>query len=105
MLGVDETDVARVRYGNAGDIEQWLVGSGDSRELLSADEAAREDVMLGLRLVRGVPAEQVQAAGETAVLESLAEQGLTELVDGRWRTTSRGWLLGNEVYGRVWARE
>jgi len=105
MLGDEATDVARVRYANAGDNEQWLIGAGDSRELLSADEVSREDVMLGLRLVRGVPAEKVASAGETAILESLAAQGLAELVDGRWRTTSRGWLLGNQVFGRVWAGE
>ena len=105
LLAVEARDVARVRYANAGDIEQWLVGRGDSTEMLSPDEVAREDVMLGLRLVRGVPAEQVEAAGLAAVLVSLDAGGLTELVDGRWRTTSRGWLLGNQVFGRVWAGE
>ena len=111
MLGMGREDAARVRYGNAPDIDQWLVGKGDTLETLTAEEAAREDVMLGLRLVRGVPAEQVEGAGLTAVLESLRTEGLTELSSPaaggvpRWRTTERGWLLGNEVFGRVWTGE
>jgi oxygen-independent coproporphyrinogen-3 oxidase len=61
--------------------------------------------MLGLRLVRGVPTELISAAGLVHVLDALAEDGLVELVDGRWGTTQRGWLLGNVVFGRVWAGE
>lgn len=76
-------------------------------ELLSAEEAGREDVMLGMRLTAGVPAEQISSAGLTAVLEGLESDGLVELsVDGdvapRWRVTVRGWLLGNRVFGRIW---
>ncbi|HEY5540199.1 MAG TPA: radical SAM family heme chaperone HemW [Coriobacteriia bacterium] len=98
-------DVARVRYANPGDIQRWFAGTPCEIELLSTDEAAREDVMLGLRLVRGVLASQVSAAGLDGVLRSLGADGLTELADGRWRTTQRGWLLGNVVFGRVWAGE
>ena len=111
MLDIEREGVARVRYGNARDIDEWLVGKGDTYETLSAEEAGREDVMLGLRLVRGVPAGQVEQAGLTGVLESLAGEGLTELVaptgggGPRWRTTERGWLLGNEVFGRIWGAE
>ncbi|HSK48594.1 MAG TPA: coproporphyrinogen-III oxidase family protein [Coriobacteriia bacterium] len=96
---------ARVRYGNAASVEEWLVGRGDSCEQLCATEAEREDVMLGLRLTSGVEVEQVRSAGLSDVLESLASEGLCELVDDRWRTTTRGWLLGNEVFGRVWSGE
>jgi oxygen-independent coproporphyrinogen-3 oxidase len=98
-------DVARVRYANPDSIDRWLTGAPAEIELLSASEAAREDVMLGLRLVRGVRAAQVSAAGLDSVLGSLSDDGLTELVDERWRTTERGWLLGNVVFGRVWAGE
>jgi oxygen-independent coproporphyrinogen-3 oxidase len=98
-------DVARVRYSNPGEIARWLTGAPCDIELLSAADAAREDVMLGLRLVRGVRAVQVSAAGLDEVLESLAADGLVELREGRWRTTQRGWLLGNVVFRRVWAGE
>lgn len=112
LLGSNDEPAARVRYANARDIEEWLVGKGDSAEPLTAEEAAREDVMLGMRLVRGVPWMQVQAAGLTSVLERLAGQGLVELVSDavsrpgpNWRTTQRGWLLGNVVFSSIWAGE
>jgi oxygen-independent coproporphyrinogen-3 oxidase len=98
----DVGDAARVRYGNAPGVDEWLTGHGDTLELLNAEEVAREDVMLGLRLTRGVPDGQVTGAGVTPVLEGLERDGLVEHVDGYWRTTQRGWLLGNEVFGRVW---
>jgi oxygen-independent coproporphyrinogen-3 oxidase len=111
MLDLGTEGVARVRYGNAPSIDDWLVGKGDTLETLTAEEVAREDVMLGLRLTRGVPVGQVQRARLSAVLESLATNGLTELVEPpgaggpRWRTTERGWLLGNQVFERVWSGE
>jgi oxygen-independent coproporphyrinogen-3 oxidase len=77
------------------------------RECLDAAEAAREDVMLGMRLTRGVSADRVDGAGLTAVMASLGAKGLVEsLRDAdnvqRWRTTDRGWLLGNEVFRALW---
>jgi oxygen-independent coproporphyrinogen-3 oxidase len=44
----------------------------------------------------------VRDAGLDDVLEGLAADGLVERAGGRWRTTRRGWLLGNVVFGRVW---
>jgi oxygen-independent coproporphyrinogen-3 oxidase len=99
------SDVARVRYGNAAAIDEWMVGRGDELELLTAIEAAREDAMLGLRLVRGITVDSAQRAGVTHVLHELADTGLVMEADGRWKTTRKGWLLGNEVSGRVWAGE
>ena len=59
--------------------------------------------MLGMRLVEGVPAAQVGARRAAPVtLQGLERDGLVELVGDRWRTTQRGWLLGNEVFGRIW---
>ena len=98
-------DVARVRYANPCSADRWLMAAPPEIELLTAAEAAREDVMLGMRLVRGVSASRVETAGLRSVLETLASDGLTELADGRWRTTQRGWLLGNEVFGRIWGAE
>lgn len=107
MLPPDAGDVARVRYGEARDVDAWLAGTSADVELLTLAEALREDVMLGLRLVRGVAVSLVERAGLARVLESLAEDGLVEREGSgetaRWRTTRRGWLLGNEVFGRVWS--
>jgi oxygen-independent coproporphyrinogen-3 oxidase len=101
------SDVARVRYANPASIEEYLANEAPQVEMLDEAQAAREDIMLGLRLTRGVDARQARAAGVERVLEQLAAQGLVEVHAHagvqRWRTTQRGWLLGNEVFGRVWA--
>ena len=82
----------------------------DEPEWLTCEEALREDAMLGLRLARGIDAGLAGSAGVETVLADLAASGLVELTRGageadRWRPTVRGWLLGNEVFGRVWAGE
>jgi len=76
-----------------------------SLEPLTDIEAVREDAMLGLRLSDGITEELAEKAGVVTVLESLAGRGLVEQVDGHWRTTRQGWLLGNEVFSAVWAGE
>lgn len=128
-LLADAPDDGRVRFTVNDSLEDFALGGWDRMpaefEVLTAAEAAREDVMLGLRLARGVSATAVRAAGLDAVLERLAADGLVERtgpgrepgVDGpyggaddagadadtaRWRTTERGWLLGNEVFAAVW---
>lgn len=109
VAGDVDADVARVRYANAAGLDEWLTLRGDSIETLTAEEAAREDAMLGMRLVRGVSAEHVTAAGLDGALASLVADGLAERVGegsaARWRTTRRGWLLGNEVFSRIWLAE
>ena len=96
----------RVRFTLPKDVERFVqegmaAGPGEA-EYLDEAEARREDVMLGLRLVEGVSAETVAAAGLEGVLADLADRGLVENAEGRWRTTEPGWLCGNEVFGAVW---
>lgn len=103
-----EASGGRVRFTLGRDLAAFVrdgLHAASEAEYLSPPEVAREDVMLGLRLVRGVAREQVEAAGAGAALERLAADGLVELADGAWRTTERGWLLGNEVFGAVWDSE
>ncbi|MEC4184077.1 radical SAM family heme chaperone HemW [Adlercreutzia sp. R21] len=88
---------------------------------LDARQMASEDLMLGMRMARGVSDEQVARAaavidGENgangtafssagsavlAAFDELASLGLAEHRDGRWRPTETGWLCGNELYGRL----
>lgn len=103
---------ARARFTRDASLAEYVrtpLAHPGEVDLLDASDAAREDVMLGLRLVDGVPAAQADAAGVTPVLERLAERGLVQLHGpdgrGRWRTTQRGWLLGNQVFADVWAGE
>jgi oxygen-independent coproporphyrinogen-3 oxidase len=101
---------ARARFTRESGLEQYLrtpLAQPKPLETLTAAEAAREDVMLGLRLAAGVAAHAVDSAGLTEVLAGLAVRGLVTLgEDGegveRWRTTQQGWLLGNQVFGAVW---
>lgn len=74
-----------------------------SLEPLSGEDAAREDAMLGMRMSDGISSELATRAGVGAVLESLAADGLVVFAEGRWSTTDRGWLLGNEVFERIWS--
>jgi oxygen-independent coproporphyrinogen-3 oxidase len=97
--------VQRLRYANLADTQRWLFGVDVETEWLAADAVLREDVMLGLRLARGVTERLADEAGVTGALESLERDGLVEHAGGRWRTTQRGWLLGNEVFERVWLAE
>jgi oxygen-independent coproporphyrinogen-3 oxidase len=71
------------------------------------DEAAREEIYLGLRLARGVPeermTEQVRRSQDSRLSEDYAawiESGVLAREAGRVRLTERGFLVSNEVMSR-----
>jgi oxygen-independent coproporphyrinogen-3 oxidase len=74
---------------------------------LGDDEAAREAVMVRLRLARGAPAGLVErcAAVAPAFAGRLAEfvaLGLARRSGERVRLTPRGWLVSNELLAALW---
>lgn len=79
-------------------------------ELMTAREAAAEDLMLAARTTYGIGRELQERAYEAigqepveATLEALCDRGLLELAtSGAYVSTEQGWLLGNEVYGALW---
>ena len=101
------------------------VQDGQVVDDLDARQMAAEDLMLGMRMARGVSDEQVARAAaviddaastaassgsmtpgsETgsvlAAFDELASLDLVKHADGRWRPTDAGWLCGNELYGRL----
>lgn len=82
------------------------IQDGQVTDDLDAGEMAAEDMMLGMRMSRGIPDDLVQRAAQllpktSETLDALAEQGLCEHVEGRWRPTERGWLCGNQLYGAL----
>jgi oxygen-independent coproporphyrinogen-3 oxidase len=84
--------------------------NGQVIEHLTSLQAAIEDLMLGMRMSRGVSAELVARVAQErpAILDTFSELealGLTRFQDGRYIPTKKAWLLGNEVYGRIWASE
>lgn len=67
-------------------------------EFLSEREAWAEDLMLGMRLTRGVKVAEVPPA----TVSELLGRGLVKLEEDRMAPTHDGWLLGNELYGILW---
>ena len=81
--------------------------NGEVIETLSLQEARLEDLMLGMRMSCGVSFESVIRAAEFVpkiadTFEELVAIGLVNYQEGRYRPTPRGWLLGNELYSRIW---
>ncbi|MCL2818334.1 MAG: radical SAM family heme chaperone HemW [Actinomycetia bacterium] len=79
--------------------EEWM-----ECETLTPSEAICEDIMLGMRLLKGVEEKKVQITGLDTVFEELVMSGLVTLDHDteRYVPTQRGWLLGNEVYSAIW---
>jgi oxygen-independent coproporphyrinogen-3 oxidase len=111
---VEEPRAPRARFTMNETLSDFVHGGWDRMpaelEWLELSEMIREDMMLGLRLTEGVAVERFVCARLHDVMVGLADKGLAERFrsgDGeeRWRTTDRGWLLGNEVFGAVWAGE
>ncbi|MBY4797970.1 coproporphyrinogen III oxidase family protein [Collinsella sp. AGMB00827] len=81
-----------------------------SVEMLAAREALAEDLMLGLRMTRGISAERIRRA-QTVIPKALLECACTKAIErglarscstGGLIPTEQGWLLGNELYGLFW---
>ena len=82
------------------------VQDGRVTDDLNPAQMTAEDLMLSMRMTRGVSDEQVARASQVlpkvaACYESLRGRGLVEHMDGRWRPTERGWLCGNDLYGDI----
>ena len=80
--------------------------NGEIVDDLDKLQMTAEDLMLSMRMAQGVSDDQVADASallpETpGVLDSLVADGLIFHEDGRWKPTDRGWLCGNELYGRL----
>ncbi len=80
-----------------------------SIEFLTEGQAAAEDLMLGARLAEGLHPSLIDHARAVlppgsldACLDGLIADGYIKFVNGSYSPTERGWLLGNELYGRLW---
>lgn len=77
-------------------------------ERLDPAQSKAEDLMLGMRMSWGVSSHDVCSArdlmpGIDKVFAELLELDLVRIADGRYQPTQRGWLLGNELFARIWA--
>ncbi len=81
---------------------------GNVVETLSPLQADIEDLMLGMRMSRGVSPDLIAKIAQIkpVVLDTISELealGLIKFEDGRYKPTKHAWLLGNELYSRIWA--
>lgn len=90
------------------DLERQRVSSeGEVIESLDPFQMAAEDLMLGMRMNRGVSDEQLCDASillpkAPSVFCKLEREGLVEHRCGRWIPAERGWLFGNRLYGELY---
>ena len=82
------------------------VMDGEVVDDLDRRQMEAEDLMLGMRLSRGISDERLKRASahlEDApdAMRELEAQGYVEHVDDAWRPTRQGWLCGNDLYGRL----
>lgn len=97
-VSMAQNETARIRFDMDGEIEQ-----------LSSREALAEDLMLGMRMTKGLGPSLLQAAQSAfphfaATVEELMGQGLVAYggSDGEHLVpTQKGWLCGNELYGAL----
>jgi oxygen-independent coproporphyrinogen-3 oxidase len=101
------------RRANVSAIPLYLEGVAAGRrptvldQEIDAEQARREQIVLGLRLAEGVPADRVSAwiaqRGDARLAqdwEAWREAGLVAEENGRARFTERGFLVSNEVLCR-----
>lgn len=82
------------------------IQDGEVVDDLDRVQMEAEDLMLGMRLAEGISYKRLVAAHEYLdglydTLGDLVELGLVERTDTHVRPTKKGWLLGNELYGRL----
>lgn len=83
------------------------VQDGQVTDDLDRRQMCAEDLMMKMRMTRGVSDEELFKAAALIpeaidVFNSLVRDNLVSREDGRWKPTFGGWLLGNELYGRIY---
>ncbi|ACV22065.1 Oxygen-independent coproporphyrinogen-III oxidase [Slackia heliotrinireducens] len=74
---------------------------------LNRRQMMAEDLMMKMRMSQGVSVDEVKAAATLLpkvlqVFRDLQKDNLVKLEDDRYKPTLGGWLLGNELYGRIY---
>ncbi|MDR3136796.1 MAG: radical SAM family heme chaperone HemW [Coriobacteriales bacterium] len=95
------SDGSRLRLHPANDNP-----SNINTEALNRKQALAEDLMLGMRMMRGLSLKQINDAatllpGLDAAIQELEALALVERKDDRLVPSTCGWLLGNEIFLRL----
>lgn len=82
------------------------VCEGEVQETLDICEARIEDLMLGMRMSRGVSHDQVEMVeastpGTLATFQELEANDYVFEEQARFKPTQKGWLWGNVLYGTI----
>ena len=82
------------------------VCEGEVQETLDICEARIEDLMLGMRMSRGVSRDQVEMVeasipGTLATFQELEANDYVFEEQARFKPTQKGWLWGNVLYGTI----
>lgn len=75
-------------------------------ETLDARQRISEDLMLAMRMTRGVSFDLLQRACETlplaqGVFDQLVKDGFVKKTQDAFCPTEKGWMFGNVMYGRI----
>ncbi len=94
-VSMKQNDASRVRFSD-----------GCVQEVLTHEQALVEDLMLGMRMSRGVSAEKVQAVealvpNTRSAFATLEEKGLVLERAGHFVPSEKGWLYGNEIFATL----
>ncbi|MDR2673094.1 MAG: radical SAM family heme chaperone HemW [Coriobacteriales bacterium] len=89
-------------------LDEVLCRKTQSGELLTKEQALVEDLMLGMRLSRGLSKDCLATAtkmvpGVAATFAELVDLDLVRDKGTSLVPTQKGWLLGNELFSRIWA--
>jgi oxygen-independent coproporphyrinogen-3 oxidase len=81
--------------------------NGQVVEKLTLTQRLAEDLMLNMRMSDGVAMATVMESEKlllncSQVFKTLENDGLIFLQDEKYRPTKRGWLLGNQIFSRIW---
>ena len=107
------SDFAGTRYTFASDLNRYIraVNTGDAIttecEYIPIKERAGEYVMLRMRTVYGIERTEYETTflmpfdPLEQVLQIFGSRGLTRQVEGRWRLTPQGFLVSNQLIGRL----
>ena len=88
------------------DTRRMRMKDGEVTDDLTRPQMEAEDLMLGMRMACGVSQERLDSArawlpGLDDTLKELQRMGLARFQEDRFVPTERGWLMGNELYERL----
>jgi len=97
-LGASSFD-GKMRWTNTEDMAEYINGTNTAQDtdILTAEGHAAETMILGLRMLEGIPAKDIPQQYHSIVAHQI-EKGLLAHSDGSVRLTAQGLDLANQVF-------